>query len=924
MARSKQNRVIPSAQRRRKIEIARARQDPNAFMEYVFRVRQDPVHRAWQRLWQTSDSVIHGSVGLGKCLPAGTPVLVESGEWRPIERVSTSDRVHLLDPSCMQLRTAGVAAAFECGEKQIVRLSLRSGRTIEVGEEHPLFTISGWTRAGELQTGQFIASARQLPAGTGAIDIDEAGVLGLLVGDGGTKNGVTLTNIDPGVLAYAERVFGTRGWTMKRVESSKYGYSIGRPRRTKIESARAFCRRHKIACLAITKRAPAAIMAASNDAVAEFIGAYFACDGHVGPSHLEIGSGSRGLLLDVQLLLRRFGIVSWLREHPVLWEGRWLLHHRLTITAASDIDAFRWQIPVPGEKADRLAAMRINWPRKPGAGAYDIVPRGWEANLTREDRRRVGRARIDLTGKCRRGRHRLTVRRVAQLLGDRRLTRLSSNAIFWDEIASIERVGSAPCFDIEVDHRAHCYLADGFLSHNSVQARGHVLWQLGNHPDEQVIWLGATQRQPRKNLHAISSAIETTGPTSRLHHVFPHLRPGKVWRSTEIEVLRDGMPADADPSISVYGAYSDSVLGSRATRLVIDDLCTWNNTLTDDSRAKMVEWLGSVISRLTKRRVRIMVIGNFWHKDDATSVLARKKGFRFRRDPAYRIDPDTGERIPTAPECLPLDMIQRLEDQLGPISAERMLLCRAAEIDIGRFKRKWFADALEAGRGEPFRPARASGAIYTGVDLGHTKKLTSARTAMVTAMITADGHKQLLDVRSGRWDSGEISSNLDELRARYNPIIGVENNAAQHMVIELISDLLSLPMYEHNTGINKYHAAHGIEGCANELRKGIWIFPCPDHPTLDRDFGLIEVVGEDDDEDDLSSLGWTLAKNGEPDPEIQGLVNEAMLFDPNKHPGDRLMAWWICNETMRNSSAGALLGDVQSAADFASIDIFSR
>jgi hypothetical protein len=89
----------------------------------------------------------------------------------------------------------------------------------------------------------------------------------------------------------------------------------------------------------------------------------------------------------------------------------------------------------------------------------------------------------------------------------------------------------------------------------STQVRGFVLHALGTNALEQVIWLSATQKQPKKHLASLMRMIEDESPGNKLHHVFPNLQPGNIWRSTEIEILRDVSPLDADPTISTFGAY---------------------------------------------------------------------------------------------------------------------------------------------------------------------------------------------------------------------------------------------------------------------------------------------------------------------------------------------------------------------------------
>lgn len=452
----------------------------------------------------------------------------------------------------------------------------------------------------------------------------------------------------------------------------------------------------------------------------------------------------------------------------------------------------------------------------------------------------------------------------------------------------------------------------------STLARLFVAWLLGHDPTENVLWVGATQKQPRSQLGAIAAMVESPGYRARLHHIFPELRPGRIWRSTEISHALANV-IDPHPNLAAYGAFADSLLGTRATTVVFDDLCTWANTLTADGRQKTIEWLSTVFTRLTKDRLRVMALGNFWHKDDALSDMVRTRGFAYMRVPAYTLD-ENGERVPTAPQCLDLTKIARLERTLGPVSSARMLQCEAVAVEVGRFRGVWFDAALEEGRklGIRFRPEGVAAACFTGVDLGHKKKIGSDLTSMVTCMVLADGRRAIIDVRSGRWHTGEIRQNLHEIWLRWRPIIGVESNGAQGMVADLMSEALAIPLVHRDTGVNKWHYVNGVEGLANELAQGYWVLPAPAVTPQMTTSGLVEPG-------DAPST-WSLeAKTAaQPHAEIRELIDESLTFDPSKHTGDRLMAWWICAETLRMSAVGALAGEQLAVDTGSAIDLLAR
>lgn len=472
-------------------------------------------------------------------------------------------------------------------------------------------------------------------------------------------------------------------------------------------------------------------------------------------------------------------------------------------------------------------------------------------------------------------------------------------------------------------------------------ARGFVLWLLGGCPTEMGIWLGATQRQPKQQLATMARMIEAEGKRSRLHHVFPHLRPGPIWRSTEIEVVRELTGLDSSPTVQVFGAYSESVLGSRATILVIDDLCNFNNTLTEDGREKMIEWLSTVLSRLTKDNVRIIVLGNYWHKNDALMDLANNKGFAYRKTPAFTRDPEAPEDperwIMTCPSALSSKAAIVLAKRLGPRKATQMLECEKPDLNLGRFKELWFEAALAAGVGMPFRPPRVFYPCFTGVDFGHDSQPGSDRTAMVTAILRPDGRKQIIDVRSGTWDSEQLTAQFTEIRLRYGSTIGVENNGAQRLVARMITNTTAIPLIEHNTNqFNKRDIVNGVEGMAISLQSGEWIFPCPPAPKLGHKLGAldddtpsaeaVELFGDDPTTAKPSRASRDLVR-GMPDAEILALHDEALVYDPSrprKHTGDRLMAWWILSELIRKSALTEYDQSVLPAVDVPDFDLFSR
>lgn len=456
-------------------------------------------------------------------------------------------------------------------------------------------------------------------------------------------------------------------------------------------------------------------------------------------------------------------------------------------------------------------------------------------------------------------------------------------------IVAWRRVPSVPvrCIAVEAAHRTYVATKAEIVTHNTTQLRGRLLWEIGQDPDDtRVAYVSATQGHPKKQLGALKEEIVLN---PRVRHVFPRLRPGEgereVWSSTQILVARDSNHPDV--TLEVFGLYG-GILGSRKTIIVFDDLCNFSNTLTQVSREKMADWLSEVLSRL-KGKTRIWAIGHIWHEDDALQVLVKKEGWRYARYEATTRDPATGAEKPTFPTILPAVKIASLCADLGPIYSEMMLWNRMPPATASRFKERWFAGALQAGRGlsqrdprtrEWSQPYAASysgpGLVYSAADFGHTKKIGSDLTVFVTAVLFEDGTRRVLDVRSGRWKADEIVREIMDLRERFDPTFFLEDNGGQQMFCDLVEGGFAIPVNKSHTGRDKYHYQNGIEGLGQELRAGLWILPCD-----------TDLVPHDD---------------------VAAMIKGAKGYNPAKHPADHLMAWWILRKAMVQYPRGVLTG----------------
>lgn len=212
-----------------------------------------------------------------------------------------------------------VTAVHEQGSLPTVKLSTESGRQIVAALDHSFLTTEGWKEAGRLTISDTLALlSRAETVGSMSRTAEEFRLAGYFVGDGSVgrpsksgKNGschAEFTCNDPIQLDdFKHCVSSLGGQVVNRKRNVQFGTKgIQRwLRETGLNGATAY-----------TKRVPEWIFSSHKHLVAEFLGAYFACDGTVSKTGDEVifYSVSRQLLVDVQHLLLRLGVASTLKQ----------------------------------------------------------------------------------------------------------------------------------------------------------------------------------------------------------------------------------------------------------------------------------------------------------------------------------------------------------------------------------------------------------------------------------------------------------------------------------------------------------------------------------------------------------------------------------------------------------------------------------
>ncbi|WP_295392136.1 replicative DNA helicase [uncultured Thiodictyon sp.] len=154
---------------------------------------------------QPSDLIIvAGRPSMGKCVEAGTEILLDDGSVETIETIVGRRRARLLTlGDDWRLHPVEPTAYVDDGMKPVFRVTTRLGRAIETTASHPYLTPTGWRPLAELAVGEAVAVPRRLPVfGNTPLRDCEVRLLGYLIGDGClTAASPKLTNADPRIQA---------------------------------------------------------------------------------------------------------------------------------------------------------------------------------------------------------------------------------------------------------------------------------------------------------------------------------------------------------------------------------------------------------------------------------------------------------------------------------------------------------------------------------------------------------------------------------------------------------------------------------------------------------------------------------------------------------------------------------------------------
>ncbi|MGA9993961.1 MAG: DnaB-like helicase N-terminal domain-containing protein, partial [Pyrinomonadaceae bacterium] len=435
---------------------------------------------------QPSDLIVVAArPSMGKCLAFDSEILLSDGSVITIEELYRRRSAELLTlDGSFKFRVARPSDYVDDGIKPVYRVTTRLGRAIETTLSHPFLTIDGWHPLHRLRVGAKVAVPRVLNVfGAGEMRECEIKLLAYLIGDGClTKSSPRFVVGKPALQHDFEEAVSQFGGVEAVPANSAdrtFTLRVRRIKGLKFNALLLWLRQRGVHGLkSNAKFIPSEVFTLRRELIALFLNRLFATDGwaarlSTGQSQLGYASTSERLARQIQHLLLRFGIIASLKKRAVKYKDERRTAWQLDITDALSIQTFIKEIGIHGKEqaiseiVDALDCRRYQTNR-------DLVPvEIWERIAHLKGRelwsalaRRAGiKGHTNIhAGKRALSRERLRI--LAGALESQSLSQLATSEIYWDEIVSIEHVGSKQVYDLTIPE-THNFVANDVCVHNT-------------------------------------------------------------------------------------------------------------------------------------------------------------------------------------------------------------------------------------------------------------------------------------------------------------------------------------------------------------------------------------------------------------------------------------------------------------------------
>lgn len=364
---------------------------------------------------------------------------------------------------------------------------------------------------------------------------------------------------------------------------------------------------------------------------------------------------------------------------------------------------------------------------------------------------------------------------------------------------------------------------------------GYPVFTLGRDTSERVITVSGTGEQASKFLVAGSAHITEN---RRVRKIYPHLKPKPHPRrkSSDLKwsdsaIIIDRETEDGDPLISKDFSWQavgveGSVLGSRATKIVIDDAVDFENSRTVGRRKKVVEWMDEELFSRLQEGGQFICIGTAWMDGDLYHELSRRPNFFSIR---YSVEPgDVKRGFHLANWPGKKKWLNSKKDTIPGASYKRQYRCitnRSEDTSFPSVEKAFHY--VEDPKDYILTITDTIHKTTAGVDLSSSRRPGN----FIIGTAHTSSHKIVIHVESGSWKSPQTARRIIGLDTELNVDEWiVETNGYQGSLREWIQELdETINITSFTTTTQKSDPEIGLPSLESEFANNKWVIPLPFH-----------------------------------------------------------------------------------------------
>lgn len=460
---------------------------------------------------------------IGKCLPGHTRIYdPKTGDRVPVEELYKKGKAHLVTmTNDYKLSEHFTNEILDNGIKEVFRVTTKTGRHIDATANHPLFTAKGWVAIEYLKPKDKIALAGNMGFfGNHEMNMNEIKLLAYMIGDGNyTSKAIRFCNSSKSIINELERAVNYFDCDLVQYSSGRdIDYNIvkkfNRNNNNYANPVKELLEKHNMfGDKAHSKKIPKEIFNLSKNDTAVFLSRLYATDGwaHAKDNKQVIGYGSvsKELLSDIQHLLLKFGINSYINYKPDKRKENGGTYHNLLITNSNDVIKFYKEIGIFSKEE----ACKKAFESAVDNNKYDTYLPKEILEFVEEDRVKQGLSKADL---CKSNKHsrlrmnydiqRSRLREFAEVLNNEDLKNFSEGEFIFDEIVSIESLGEMQTYDFSVPLTMN-FIAEDFITHNTETMVVEMLHQCYTNKNFRVLMAAPYESQIRNMFTRLNELI---------------------------------------------------------------------------------------------------------------------------------------------------------------------------------------------------------------------------------------------------------------------------------------------------------------------------------------------------------------------------------------------------------------------------------